>query len=888
MFELVNTSLPNGLLPGTHGFATVAMTRGLADNLRRRLEDLSAYVHKTSAHDATYETLNPVAWSHLILPRGEHVLGRVAAAPFDYTGRTNRLARLVCLSAAEAKAFNAAETLQRENAYFSAPWEGEARWLEPDAALATRLVAPTARATRKAQAWIDAFGEADGSRYAAGFAAMLRDSIRQNGKPLAFVTSQQSDPDGRRALAFIADLIALLPEDLRTSATFSTYPCAIPIGVKCAIRVLRKDDNGYAQAVAGAPVADFAEKAVQNATLLPHDTELEHLAATGSLPAPTASAEVAPQTVAAQQSVTSKATADETIDVSIDIPPATGANEPIAVTAKDATHRKPRLKQRPAPSAPLPGQRFDPLFGQRRKRSNGPLIAAVAACAVLVLGLGAFVILQSKPQSSISGGNASVQTAQDAEREKIREQLERERQEALRKEEEERERRQAEAEAAKAKAEEAERERLARAKAEKEAKSTATDDIRPGKAEPLYSNVRDIVVCANDDEAKREFGNPGKNGLSAGEVWYYADNLKVFRFTDSAGRGGNWDTLMTDDSRYELKTKGLPAEKDTRYCRLWRFDRATNTLYWVTGNAGGAAFELTPPHLDAPVNLAERLTGPDLRVLAQWTAVFGRVSCQAWSADGTNRVEWLEVDAAAFVPSAFIAKCHALRLTALNKELEATSNDWQRAVQSKTADLNTSTTRKKELEAELKKAETALKPLADALKKAQDAYDKAKKAFDDADQAFTEANRTANAKIKCLKSELDHLKKQRFAASKGSDKKSFDPQIATKQNELDAARREVPEKRKIREDAQIEFEKADRELKAAQERCGKKEADLGIAKMKKEKSELDTKIESITNGPTTLNEEVTKLRTKIAKFPTVSEAQKDWTIHVKVDLGEGK
>ena len=118
MFELVNTSLPNGLLPGTHGFATVAMTRGLADNLRRRLEDLSAYVHKTSAHDATYETLNPVAWSHLILPRGEHVLGRVAAAPFDYTGRTNRLARLVCLSAAEAKAFNAAETLQRENAYF--------------------------------------------------------------------------------------------------------------------------------------------------------------------------------------------------------------------------------------------------------------------------------------------------------------------------------------------------------------------------------------------------------------------------------------------------------------------------------------------------------------------------------------------------------------------------------------------------------------------------------------------------------------------------------------------------------------------------------------------------------------------------------------------------
>ncbi len=894
MLELVNTSLPNGLLPGTHGFATVAMTRGLADNLRRRLEDLSAYVHKTSAHDATYETLNPVAWSHLILPRGEHVLGRVAAAPFDYTGRTNRLARLVCLSAAEAKSINPAETLLRESAYFSAPWEGEARWLEPDAALATRFGAPFSRASRKAQAWIDAFGEAEGSRYAAGFAALLRDAIHKNGKPLVFVTSQQSDLDGRRALAFIADLVALLPEDLRTSATFSTYPCAIPIGVKCAIRVLRKDDNGYAQAVAGVPVADFASGTVQNANLLPRDAELEHLAATGSLPAPVAPAapvETAPQTEAVQQSATVEAATAETIDVSIDIPPTPESDEAIAVMENNASRRMRGLRRRSGQTASMPvqGRRFDPLFGQPRKQSNGPLIAAVAACAILVLGLGTFVVLQSKPQGSISGGDASVQTAQDAEREKIREQFERERQEALRKEKEEQERRQAEAEAAKAKSQEAERERLARAKAEKEAKSTATDDIRPGKAEPLYPDVKEIVVCANDDEARGKFGNPGKNGLSAGVVWYYADDLKDYHFTDSADRGGNWVTLfMTDDSRYELKTKGLPAEKDTRYCRLWRFDRKPETLYWVTGNARGDEFELQPPHLNTPVNLAERLTGPDLRVLAQWTAVFGRVSCQAWSADGTNRVEWLEVDAAAFVASAFIAKCHALRLTALNKELEATSNDWQRAVQSKTADLNTSTTRKKELEAELKKAETALKPLADDLKKAQDAYDKANKAFEDADQAFTEANRTANAKIKRLESELDHLKKQQMAASKGSDKKSFDPQIAKKQDELDAARREVPEKRKIREDAQIEFEKADRELKAAQKRYDKKEADLGIAKMKKEKSELDTKIESITNGPTTLNEEVTKLRTEIAKFPTVAEAQKQWTIHVKVDLGEGK
>ena len=42
MYELVNTSLPNGLIAGTHGFATVAMTKGVQDVLRGRLEALCA------------------------------------------------------------------------------------------------------------------------------------------------------------------------------------------------------------------------------------------------------------------------------------------------------------------------------------------------------------------------------------------------------------------------------------------------------------------------------------------------------------------------------------------------------------------------------------------------------------------------------------------------------------------------------------------------------------------------------------------------------------------------------------------------------------------------------------------------------------------------------
>ena len=40
MYELINTSVPNGLIAGTHGFATVAMTKGMPDAIRRRIENM--------------------------------------------------------------------------------------------------------------------------------------------------------------------------------------------------------------------------------------------------------------------------------------------------------------------------------------------------------------------------------------------------------------------------------------------------------------------------------------------------------------------------------------------------------------------------------------------------------------------------------------------------------------------------------------------------------------------------------------------------------------------------------------------------------------------------------------------------------------------------------
>ena len=58
--ELIYTSAPRGLKPGSHGFCTVAVTQGMPPNLAERLEALSGYRHVYPPQDPQAE-LNPIA-----------------------------------------------------------------------------------------------------------------------------------------------------------------------------------------------------------------------------------------------------------------------------------------------------------------------------------------------------------------------------------------------------------------------------------------------------------------------------------------------------------------------------------------------------------------------------------------------------------------------------------------------------------------------------------------------------------------------------------------------------------------------------------------------------------------------------------------------------------
>ena len=237
MIELVNTSVPNGLISGTHGFTTVAMTRGVSDRQRAQLEGFCAYIHRTSAHDERYFRENPVNWFHVLLRQGEHVLGRVAPAEFDYTGRTNRLARLWLLEDGQMPQVGGAEVLRQTKGHFAEAWCGEPRYLEPGAG-AEVLARVHAMPGGGCALWRSRFG-AQGERWAQRLAWQLQVQLQRNvATPIYFKADPARDVAGELLLGLFGEVIALLPEAVRPRVGFSTYAEALPVEATCHLRAI--------------------------------------------------------------------------------------------------------------------------------------------------------------------------------------------------------------------------------------------------------------------------------------------------------------------------------------------------------------------------------------------------------------------------------------------------------------------------------------------------------------------------------------------------------------------------------------------------------------------------------------------------------------------------
>ena len=92
--QLIYTSAPRGLKPGSAGFCTVAADGGMSQPLMTKLELLSGYEFRYNLSDANADR-NPINFCHTRITLGGRtcsVLSRVAFSGADYSGRTNKIA----------------------------------------------------------------------------------------------------------------------------------------------------------------------------------------------------------------------------------------------------------------------------------------------------------------------------------------------------------------------------------------------------------------------------------------------------------------------------------------------------------------------------------------------------------------------------------------------------------------------------------------------------------------------------------------------------------------------------------------------------------------------------------------------------------------------------
>ncbi len=244
-FELIYTSAPKGLKPGSRGFCTVAYTEGMPAGYVQIAETLSAYKNIYQPHDADYPK-NPLVFAHQSFVIGGdtlHALARVSAYGSDYTGRNNKLAHSVLLKESELADCGPAALMQQPQ-FFRAEWSGE-----PQVIKVPKRVPSAAISGFKASAWERITGDA-------GWAGHLAQGILNKPDAITYVVFTP----GLDMLQLVAEAMALLPPHARWAVTFNTYFISEVRGSTCNWRFVLPDSPLLASARrSGAQVLDLTK-----------------------------------------------------------------------------------------------------------------------------------------------------------------------------------------------------------------------------------------------------------------------------------------------------------------------------------------------------------------------------------------------------------------------------------------------------------------------------------------------------------------------------------------------------------------------------------------------------------------------------------------------------
>lgn len=222
--ELLYTSSPQGLKPGSRGFCTVLATKGLPAPLAQAVEGLSGY-RPIYAQSDERARRNPVVYSHLkmqAIGRTWHVLSRIADFGLDYSQRPNKLAHHVILDSRAEQLPGGPANLLSSAGFMRETWDGEPTLVPPK---------PVTREPRVHTGICEYWKEVTGD---AGWAGVVAESFLRDPDRLVILLFEP----GQEILPLFAEVLSLLPVEKRWDVTFSTYFTALVNGTTCNWRAM--------------------------------------------------------------------------------------------------------------------------------------------------------------------------------------------------------------------------------------------------------------------------------------------------------------------------------------------------------------------------------------------------------------------------------------------------------------------------------------------------------------------------------------------------------------------------------------------------------------------------------------------------------------------------
>ena len=253
--ELIITSVPKGLKPGSYGFCTAACTKDLNEPTSRALEVISGYRHLFSPEEGK---ANPVAFSYLLYEfagRQRRVLSRVADMGLDYSGRTNKIAHHLVLSEEEAKRPAGPAALCASGVFMERwPEDEQPHYLDARTVSCSESINVNAI---KTGAWQKLTGDS-------GWAGVLAGTVLTR-RPVILIVRPDQD-----VLTLFREALVLLKPEERWKATFSTYYTSLPANAQCQWRALV--DGAYDEKLLRIPNAITLD--LRNPSALPRVDEI--------------------------------------------------------------------------------------------------------------------------------------------------------------------------------------------------------------------------------------------------------------------------------------------------------------------------------------------------------------------------------------------------------------------------------------------------------------------------------------------------------------------------------------------------------------------------------------------------------------------------------------